>query len=232
MQAAAEPILQPPMLVTADTLLAALQAQAVAQTQALQQFMQHQTEALQVHTQQVEAQHLARQAETSNQFQQAMQAQRDQARAEALAAEARLDAIRAEMNSNAAAQQQHADAQTAAVTAAADAVTAQQTAIDTTANAAAVTANAVATQVSAPRTTNVTTMQPPLPPSLMGIDTLDTSEPDPIKLSILWRGLEHAAFKTSSQDVLQLARSCSQGQGAVSLCGSYCSAQVCHNHRA
>ena len=90
-------------------------------------------------------------------------------------------------------QQQHVDAQTAAIQASAQAVAAQQHAIDTTANAAQTAATAMATQVTAPRaSTSSAGGALPLPPSTVGVDMLDTAEQDPVKLSINWRALEQS----------------------------------------
>ena len=167
--------------------------QQQVQQNALQLFMQNQAEALQAQREQLDASMRLHEAQAQQQFQEAMQAQRDQARADALAAEARLDAIRAEMTYQQVTQQQHVDAQTAAIQASAQAVAAQQHAIDTTANAAQTAATAMATQVTAPRAnTSSAGGALPLPPSTVGVDMLDTAEQDPIKLSINWRALEQS----------------------------------------
>ena len=181
--------------ISAETMLQALAAQQEAQNQALMQFMQQQTQALQAHRDASDAIMAGVQTRVQTQFQDAMQAQRDTQRAESLATEARLDAIRAEIAAANNAQQTHADAQTAAlaaqsaaqtvamqaqadaINASADAVRAGQGTLDATAAAAKTATNALATQAAVPRAAGSSGVQPS-PPSITDVKAMDTTVSD------------------------------------------------------
>ena len=185
-------------VVTADLFLQAVQTQSDAQTAALQTIITQQNDALRAHRDAADAAIANLNSEVTRRFQEAMQAHRDQARAEALVNQARLDAIQASLAATNNAQQQHADANTAALAAQAAAVHATGTAVaagqgamDAAAAAATTAANTLATQAAAPKT-SIAVGSWPNPPNVDGISKLDTSESDHAKLAAATRILEQA----------------------------------------